>query len=308
MESGPTRSGVTRRELRTAAPPAQGRPVPSRRELRAGTASPAAPSVTSRRQLRAAPAADATYAASRSARPAGSRLPAWLPRAALVAALGGATIAVPLADLASPAPVNAAELTASGVYPSAYEVLSETVADSTPTTLLAPAVGVPRDLTAVSRSVARDPLPTCNADVELNYPNGQIPESALCELWDGENVLRGDAAISWTEVNDDFRAAFGRNLCMTDSYRTLAEQRRVAQTKPGIAATPGTSNHGWALAVDLCASEVSSSAVMSWLADTGGVYGWVNPSWAKRGGAGAYEPWHWEYLPGTTALGTDYEP
>jgi LAS superfamily LD-carboxypeptidase LdcB len=23
-------------------------------------------------------------------------------------------------------------------------------------------------------------------------------------------------------------------------------------------------------------------------------YGWINPAWAKKSGAG-YEPWHWEY-------------
>jgi LAS superfamily LD-carboxypeptidase LdcB len=24
-------------------------------------------------------------------------------------------------------------------------------------------------------------------------------------------------------------------------------------------------------------------------------YGWINPAWAKKAGAG-YEPWHWEYI------------
>jgi LAS superfamily LD-carboxypeptidase LdcB len=224
----------------------------------------------------------------------------------VVAALAGATIAVPLADLASPAPGSAAALTASGVYPSSYDVLSQTVADSTPTTLLAPAREVSRDATTVSRSVTRDPLPECDTSVGLDSPNGQIPADDLCTLWDGTNALRGDAAVSFTELDDAFRAAFGRDLCLTASYRTLAEQRRLAVTKPGLAATPGTSNHGWGLAVDFCGSEVATRAVMTWLADSAPAFGWDNPAWARRGGSGAFEPWHWEYVPGTTALGTNY--
>jgi hypothetical protein len=45
---------------------------------------------------------------------------------------------------------------------------------------------------------------------------------------------------------------------------------------------------------------------MSWLSANGPTFGWTNPDWALRGGSGPYEPWHWEYLPGTTELGTDY--
>ena len=83
-------------------------------------------------------------------------------------------------------------------------------------------------------------------------------------------------------------------------------QRRLAYTKPGLAATPGSSNHGWGLAIDLCGAETNSSAAMGWLAENGPAYGWANPDWARRGGSGAYEPWHWEYVPGTTAMGTNY--
>lgn len=267
-----------------------------------------ATTATSRRDLRT-PETGRSASRQRSRRPArkAARPPAWLPRAAVVAALGGATIAVPLADLAAPAPGSAAELTAAGAYPSSFEVLSAAVQDATPTTLLAPAPTVARDAGTVSRSVTRDPLPDCDASVAPDSPNGQIPVGDLCTLWDGSNVLRGDAAVALTELDDNFRAAFDRDLCITDSYRTLAEQRRLAWTKPGLAATPGTSNHGWGLAIDLCSSETNSSAVMSWLSENGPVYGWDNPAWARRGGSGAYEPWHWEFVPGTTAMGTNWD-
>ena len=104
----------------------------------------------------------------------------------------------------------------------------------------------------------------------------------------------------------NFRAAFGRDLCITDSYRTLAEQRHLAYTKGGLAATPGTSNHGWGLAIDLCTAETRNSDVLTWLTENGPIFGWANPGWALPGGAGPHEAWHWEYLPGTTELGTDY--
>ena len=43
-----------------------------------------------------------------------------------------------------------------------------------------------------------------------------------------------------------------RPICITDSYRTYASQVRLYGQKPALAAVPGTSNHGWGLAVDLC--------------------------------------------------------
>jgi LAS superfamily LD-carboxypeptidase LdcB len=85
----------------------------------------------------------------------------------------------------------------------------------------------------------------------------------LCLIGIGAHVLRCDAA-----------AAFG----------ALA-----------LAAVPGTSNHGWGLALDLCGGAQSfGSAQYAWLAAIAPAFGWVNPPWA-RPGAGREEPWHWEY-------------
>lgn len=229
---------------------------------------------------------------------------AHLPRIAVVTALAGATIGVPLAGFLAPTPVGAVAATVVG--PSTAEVLSAQ-APSTPTSVLVPVPEALRAADTVSRSLTRDPLPECDGAVELTSGNGQIPEADLCTLWDGEHMLRGDAAVALTELNDNFVAAFGRNLCITDAYRTLAVQRQVAYTKPGLAATPGTSNHGWGLAIDLCSQETRSAGVMAWLAQNGEAYGWTNPLWARAGGSGAYEPWHWEYVPGTTSMGTNWD-
>jgi len=232
---------------------------------------------------------------------------AWLPRSAILAALAVATIGVPVAaELdGDRTPLESTTVTAAGL-PTAYEVLSGAAVGGTPTSLLAAVPGTVRMADSASRALTRSPLPDCTGVAVHSGANGRIAATDLCTLWDGSNMLRGDAAVTLAELNLTYRAAFGRDLCITDAYRTLAEQRRLAYTKGGLAATPGTSNHGWGLAIDLCSSETDSSAVMTWLNDNGPTYGWENPPWAKRGGAGPYEPWHWEYVPGTIEKGTDW--
>ena len=234
-------------------------------------------------------------------------LPRLLPRIAVVTALAAATIGVPVAAAFAPTPVGAVTGVVSADAPATAQILADSAVDQTPTTLLAPAAGALRDADAVSRSLTRDPLPDCDGVVDLTSGNGQIPASDLCVLWDGTNMLRGDAAVALTELNDHFEVAVGHSLCITDSYRTLAVQRQLAYTKPGLAATPGTSNHGWGLAIDLCSSETNSSTAIAWLNENGPTFGWDNPQWARAGGSGAYEPWHWEFFPGTTTMGTNWD-
>lgn len=237
-----------------------------------------------------------------------SLLSAWTPRIAVLAALGVATIVVPVLESSSPevaAAAQSAEALTLTDYPTTFEVLTGSLDSVTPTSLLAAVPGAQR-VDDTSRSAERSPLPTCDGQPRYGSSNGAVPESDLCVLWDGTNMLRGDAAVTLAELNANFKAAVGTDLCITDSYRTLAEQRRLAYTKGGLAATPGTSNHGWGLAIDLCTSVTNSSTAMEWLRSNGATFGWSNPDWALRGGSGPYEPWHWEYLPGTTELGTDY--
>ena len=252
---------------------------------------------------------DATSAPSRRRNrpaPRRRRLPSFAavaPRAGVLAVLALATIGAPVLHTLTPVTV-VAEPVAQG--PSAYEVFADRSISDVPTSVLAALPVIARPVDNVSRSLERDPLPGCDGEGRTDLVNGKVSSSDLCLLWDDKHALRGDAAVALTELNENFVAAFGRNLCLTDSYRSYAEQVRAAATKPGLATTPGTSNHGYGLAIDLCNSEVRSSDSMAWLWDNGPVYGWVNPDWAQRGGAGAYEPWHWEFLPGTDELGTAY--
>ncbi|MGY1808900.1 NlpC/P60 family protein [Blastococcus sp. SYSU D00669] len=127
------------------------------------------------------------------------------------------------------------------------------------------------------------------------FANGRIPPSSLCRLGVGGHALRCDAAASYAALSDAFRAAFGSPLCITDSYRSYASQVAAYRAKPRLAAWPGTSNHGWALAVDLCGGiNVAGSPQWTWMQANAGRFGFVNPPWAQPGGEKP-EPWHWEY-------------
>src|SRR5690606_401762 len=117
-----------------------------------------------------------------------------------------------------------------------------------PTTVLAPLPKASRTAEQVSRSLDREPLPGCSGEAAPATVNGRIPASDLCELWLPGQMLRGDAAVALSQLNESYRAVFARDLCMTDSYRSYSEQQRLAWIKPALAATPGRSNHGWGLA------------------------------------------------------------
>ncbi|PRX48533.1 NlpC/P60 family protein [Prauserella shujinwangii] len=131
------------------------------------------------------------------------------------------------------------------------------------------------------------------------YPNGLIPTAALCPIGIGSHFLRCDAAQAYAALSRAYAAAFGAPLCVTDSYRTFGAQVDLYRRKPALAAVPGTSNHGWGLALDLCGGAQSfGTPQYRWLAANAGAFGWVNPGWAQPG-RGREEPWHWEFA-GTT--------
>ncbi|MGR6967619.1 NlpC/P60 family protein [Geodermatophilus sp. URMC 61] len=126
------------------------------------------------------------------------------------------------------------------------------------------------------------------------WANGRIPTTALCPIARG-HALRCDAAAGYAALADAYRAAFGSPLCITDSYRSLGAQVTAFRAKPALAAVPGTSNHGWALAVDLCGGiNVAGTAQSAWMAANAGRFGFVQPEWARQDGEKP-EPWHWEF-------------
>lgn len=127
------------------------------------------------------------------------------------------------------------------------------------------------------------------------WANGQIPGEMLCALGAGRHALRCDAADAYDRMSRAFAVQFGQPLCITDSYRSLPSQVSAFARKPRLAAVPGTSNHGWALAVDLCAGvNRAYSPQWNWMTEHAGRFGWVQADWARPDGEKP-EPWHWEF-------------
>lgn len=135
------------------------------------------------------------------------------------------------------------------------------------------------------------------------FSNGQIPLDRMCApTWDSVERFRCDARESLTALNAAYRATFGVNLPITDSYRSYDEQVLLKQQKPSLAATPGTSIHGWGLAADLGGGiNVFGSAQHNWMRANANRFGWYHPAWAQFYGS-LPEPWHWEYA-GAVASG-----
>ncbi|ADG89887.1 D-alanyl-D-alanine carboxypeptidase family protein [Thermobispora bispora] len=133
-------------------------------------------------------------------------------------------------------------------------------------------------------------------DLAEQYPNGLLPREVLCPLPGKPNeLLRADAAIALADLDLAFRKRFGRPLCVSDAYRSLAEQQAIYYRRPGYAAVPGRSNHGYGLAVDLCGGiQIFRSAEFNWMEANAKRFGWFHPDWAYRS---PFEPWHWEYDP-----------
>ena len=136
----------------------------------------------------------------------------------------------------------------------------------------------------------------CAGRSTSGYANGNIPASALCPLrYAPGQVLRADAAAAFNQLTEAYRAARGTPICITDSYRDYATQVRLFATKPSLAAVPGTSNHGWGVAVDLCGGiQDYGTPAYTWMKANAPRFGWIHPAWAEPGG-NRQEPWHWEY-------------
>jgi zinc D-Ala-D-Ala carboxypeptidase len=166
----------------------------------------------------------------------------------------------------------------------------------------APVLPTSLRMTAVSRAKERAEMPGCRAkDIDVDYANGRIPAGELCVLpWDRRHRLRADAAIALAKLDVAYNERFDKDLCITDSYRSLGSQISLASRKPGLAARPGSSEHGWGLAVDLCdGGDVAGTPQHDWLLEHAPAFGWDNPEWARPNGSRP-EAWHWEYVAGET--------
>jgi D-alanyl-D-alanine carboxypeptidase len=261
-------------------------------------------------------------AGSRVAHKAPQTLALSVPQVGIAGALGLATIAAPLTGVlavpvAKPVP-NTSVPMALGPEP-AFPAVRASVSNAVDDVRLIPDDGVlasvpslldaPRTVLVarVARGSQRAVLPGCDGVVhDRRMANGGVPAADLCTLWDGKHRLRSDAAVALAKVNLAYHARFGHDMCISDAYRTLAQQYAVKAARGGFAATPGTSEHGWGLAVDLCDGVSSGRTTYWWLRNNAPAYGWDNPDWARAGGSGPHENWHWEYLPGEAMTTPDH--
>lgn len=132
---------------------------------------------------------------------------------------------------------------------------------------------------------------------QANPRNGRLSASELMGVpFAPTKRLAPQAVTALVQMNNAYKSRFGNNIFITDAYRDYLGQVAAKAAKGDLAATPGTSNHGLGLAVDLGAGINSfGTAQYNWMADNAAKYGWVNPSWAQQSGSKP-EPWHWEFV------------
>lgn len=128
------------------------------------------------------------------------------------------------------------------------------------------------------------------------YENGRIPLDELKEIpWAPNMYVRTDAGDALMRMNNAYRRDFGVDMSITSAYRSYEDQVRVKKEKGNLAATPGHSNHGWALAIDYGGGiNQFGTTEHKWMVEHAGEYGWVHPDWAHQDGSKP-EAWHWEY-------------
>lgn len=136
----------------------------------------------------------------------------------------------------------------------------------------------------------------CTGRPTTGQANGNLDPASLCPLWAAPgHRLRADAAAAFDRMSREHARTAGSPLCVTDSYRSYSEQVAVYQRTPELAAVPGSSNHGWGLAVDLCGGvQTFGTPAYRWMKAHAGRFGFGHPSWAEPGGSKP-EAWHWEF-------------
>lgn len=106
-----------------------------------------------------------------------------------------------------------------------------------------------------------------------------------------------EAAATWNAMRAAFIADGGQPDHFqpggpASSARTLAQQRFFASKPSPPAARPGTSNHGWGIAVDIPYADAQG-----WLRSNGTRFGWSHDEGARVG-----EAWHFRYVGASPAL------
>ena len=134
------------------------------------------------------------------------------------------------------------------------------------------------------------------------YKNGEVPRSEMKKVkgyagWGkaGSGILHKSVANKFQSMLDAAKKD-GNPIGINDTYRTYADQVYMKKTKGYLAATPGTSNHGYGLAADLNYFDKG----YKWLWANAGKFGFkplkgwgLSPNTPNKA-----EAWHWENLTG----------
>lgn len=152
-------------------------------------------------------------------------------------------------------------------------------------------------------------------------PNGELSPALLHRIRGGGRLFV-DAAKKFNEMFDaakaakidlvnqgDYRSYAAQKALFLDRYQRTPSGRKPQITrtwngstwylKQGKApcATPGHSNHGWGLAIDL---DTTQAKTFRWLCRNAPKYGFYLQGAKIVNGKPnpEYEPWHWQYVEG----------
>lgn len=133
----------------------------------------------------------------------------------------------------------------------------------------------------------------------MAFLNGRLPRIALAPITKAVNgeqaYLAKNAAKAFNAMNAESEARFSITLQVTSArvaYRPLKDQNyfwdQYLHHGGALAAKPGSSNHGWGLAIDL-----GTQRMREIVDEIGARYGW-----AKRWSDAPTEWWHIKYRAG----------
>jgi hypothetical protein len=157
-----------------------------------------------------------------------------------------------------------------------------------------------------------------NAGIQNGSDSGLVPiriPSTIGIRLNGEKAILVPEAVAALELWATEVANQGACFTITSAFRTIAEQERLFATLPaGKAARPGTSAHGWGLAIDISElyrlvggstqgppnATARQDKRYRYIASTGAKYGWYNV-YLLSDNKKTDECWHFEYW-GTNTL------
>ena len=137
--------------------------------------------------------------------------------------------------------------------------------------------------------------------------NGKLPAALLTAVdtaYSKPGRVITAAAPDFNAMAQAFHQKFGVKFPLNGGYRFFETQvkiwndpKKVNAAGKKLGAKPGTSNHGWGVAVDVTLRDKNGknyyeSDYYKWMLSSQKYF--VNPAWAMKGGS-KEEAWHWEW-------------